>query len=215
MDLVVPDHLAYCFAAGRPIFLDTVRARYFTIHETLGEAFSAVVRDGAGAGRPDQVETLIRRGLLKPNGRRAPRLSVVPARRELAPAPRGGSSLNDAIGAASAIWSTSRRLRREPFAKILSQLQADQEALPRSEADRVLVLAGRFLRHRALVPVRSVCLLDSLALRRFMRRRGGHADLVFGVIASPFAAHCWLQCEDLVLNDRLERIEAFTPILVL
>jgi hypothetical protein len=36
---------------------------------------------------------------------------------------------------------------------------------------------------------------------------------VIGVKLNPFAAHCWLQVGDVVLNDLPERVAAFTPIL--
>jgi hypothetical protein len=58
-------------------------------------------------------------------------------------------------------------------------------------------------------------LLDSLALLAFLRQRGLYADLVFGVIRQPFAAHCWVQARGVVLNDRLDRVAEFTPILVI
>jgi hypothetical protein len=34
------------------------------------------------------------------------------------------------------------------------------------------------------------------------------------VKASPFGAHCWLQEGDLILNDSVERVGAYTPIMI-
>jgi hypothetical protein len=58
------------------------------------------------------------------------------------------------------------------------------------------------------------CLLDSFALLHFLARRGLHPHLVVGVRPRPFRAHAWVQCADLVLNDRHERVARFTPILI-
>jgi hypothetical protein len=38
---------------------------------------------------------------------------------------------------------------------------------------------------------------------------------VFGVRTWPFHAHCWLQVEDVVLDDHHERIGAYTPLMAL
>jgi hypothetical protein len=37
---------------------------------------------------------------------------------------------------------------------------------------------------------------------------------VFGVRTWPFHAHCWLQCDDVVLDDQADRVAAYAPILV-
>ena len=39
-----------------------------------------------------------------------------------------------------------------------------------------------------------------------------HANLVFGVTGDPFSAHCWVQVDELVLNDTLGNANAYTPI---
>ena len=48
----------------------------------------------------------------------------------------------------------------------------------------------------------------------YLRRCGLRADWVFAVRLWPFAAHCWVQCGDLCLNDDVERLAPYTPILV-
>ena len=75
-------------------------------------------------------------------------------------------------------------------------------------------MAKRFLAVRRLVPVRPNCLLDSLALVRFLRARSASADLVFGVKLEPFGAHCWVQSDDTILNDSIDTASDFTPVLV-
>jgi hypothetical protein len=37
-------------------------------------------------------------------------------------------------------------------------------------------------------------------------------ELVFGAKLNPFAAHCWVQLEDVVLNDRTDNVAVFTPV---
>lgn len=75
-------------------------------------------------------------------------------------------------------------------------------------------LLAVFERLRPLYGKRYVCLYDSLALLEFLARHGHFADWVFGVKADPFGAHCWLQYRDQVLNDSVDYVRNFTPIMV-
>jgi transglutaminase superfamily protein len=58
------------------------------------------------------------------------------------------------------------------------------------------------------------CILDSLVLRNFLRRSGISSTWVIGVESRPFAAHSWIQLRGIVLNDSLEHVRRYTPILV-
>ena len=61
---------------------------------------------------------------------------------------------------------------------------------------------------------RSECLFDSLTLLNFLAHYGRTADWVFAVQARPFAAHCWVQLDDIVFNDTVEHVSGYTPIMV-
>ena len=50
-------------------------------------------------------------------------------------------------------------------------------------------------------------------LAAFLRSLGHRPTWVFGVRTWPFQAHCWLQVEDIALDDEAERLCAFAPIL--
>ena len=76
-----------------------------------------------------------------------------------------------------------------------------------------MALVSRFQRARSFVPIKPICLQDSLALREWLARRGAGAALVLGVRLDPFAAHSWIQLGDMVLNDSADRVSAYTPIL--
>nr|WP_263010236.1 lasso peptide biosynthesis B2 protein [Stenotrophomonas maltophilia] len=123
----------------------------------------------------------------------------------------------------AAITSTQRHLRRRPLLQVLSRLVAYRalktEPPATSTAEhfdlRLLDSAAAFRRARPYVPTETVCLLDSIALVRFLARRGLYAQLVFGVTDDPFSAHCWVQAGDLVLNDTVGDVSAHTPIRVI
>lgn len=79
----------------------------------------------------------------------------------------------------------------------------------------VLEAAAAFLSARLYVPIDMCCLLDSIAMIKFLAKRELHADLVFGVTGDPFSAHCWAQYGTTVLNDALGHALALTPIKVI
>jgi hypothetical protein len=78
----------------------------------------------------------------------------------------------------------------------------------------LLQAATTFRLARKYVPLATTCLLDSLALMKFLARRHLHANLVFGVTNDPFTAHCWVQAGDLALNETVGDATARTPIRV-
>lgn len=84
----------------------------------------------------------------------------------------------------------------------------------RSTTPRVQ-LAGQietFVAMRPWWPRTRKCLFDAIALAEFLHRRDVATELVFGVRARPFAAHCWLERSGVILNDSVERVRSYTPI---
>lgn len=81
--------------------------------------------------------------------------------------------------------------------------------------DRALVAA---MEHRvaiagALYPGRALCLEQSLVLWYCLRRVGVPADFRMGVQSHPFVAHAWVEYQGEVINDVLEHVKWFTPLL--
>jgi hypothetical protein len=62
--------------------------------------------------------------------------------------------------------------------------------------------------------VREACLFDSLAWLYFLLREGYQPQWVIGVRSSPeFMAHSWVQLGGTVLNDSVDRVSVYTPIM--
>jgi len=61
---------------------------------------------------------------------------------------------------------------------------------------------------------KDACLFDALSLSEFLATYDVFPNWVFGVQSRPFAAHCWLQLDGLVLNDTLDHVQRYTPIMV-
>lgn len=96
---------------------------------------------------------------------------------------------------------------------VISGCVGREVRVPRAHvAASVPMLASRFARARRLVPLSGNCLTDSLALVRWLHEHGAGATLIFGVKLDPFAAHCWVQTNEVLLNDHVERVERFIPV---
>ena len=123
----------------------------------------------------------------------------------------------DFLSTARAVIGTRSRLRRRPIEMVLEDVLATGAGDTKVTAggDQLSAVAWQFLSARRLVPVKANCLTDSLALLRLLGPARHAAMLVFGVKLHPFAAHCWVQAHDLLLNDRLENVAAFSPVRVI
>jgi hypothetical protein len=111
----------------------------------------------------------------------------------------------------------ARQLRDQPFPSIVELVRARKRrnADPARPFDfeRAHSLSAVFASLRLFFPRPYQCLFDSLALINLLARFRLYPDWVFGVIAEPFEAHCWVQAGGVVLNDTIKRVSAFTPIM--
>jgi hypothetical protein len=80
---------------------------------------------------------------------------------------------------------------------------------------RVSDLVNAFYVLRYFYPREYLCLFDSLALLRFLAQYRFFPQWVFGVKLTPFAAHCWVQDRTLILNDTVENVQKYTPIMAI
>ena len=133
------------------------------------------------------------------------------------PAPSRRSSCIQAGTFFASSARASRELRRQPLQLTVESVRARKSrnvarAGP-ADFERARSLVSVFDRLRWYYPRPYLCLFDSLALIHFMARFGVFPDWVFGVVADPFEAHCWVQAGNVVLNDTVERVSAFTPIM--
>lgn len=174
----------------------------------LGAASSAlVVRD------PDLAQGLLAIAAAE-EGKGAPRHAATPAERDLSQAaqvrlgPADGAAMLAALGAmALSYW-------RAPFAQLIDT--ARLRRLGACGEARALTRAARaFAQMLPWVPAQGVCLYRSFFLLTFLRRHGLSASWVFGVQTYTFEAHCWLQAGDLVLDDYVEHVAGFSPIMAL
>lgn len=213
MDYHLPSHCSFAALGTRVVFLDLNADRYFLLR---GAEASAVL--AADSRRSDPIERLIARGLLRGGAGEAVRPvdAIAPATGALEASETDGNLpiaelLYHRTEAAvllrfAGLQGTLERMRRHRRRSLSRGLDRVDE---RAQAAR---LARGFAQSRLFMPAARLCVPDSMALARSIWRRGIDADIYFGVRLEPFAAHCWLQHDDLLLSDPLNFVADYTPV---
>ncbi|MEY2116474.1 MULTISPECIES: lasso peptide biosynthesis B2 protein [Rhodanobacter] len=219
------ENLSCCDVDGHLIFLDVAQDRYFKLTGTLERAMRRfqVHEDIA----PTLVEGLAAAQILveAPNPKtRAARASILRPTCSAIEQPITFASqrisMAIVVEVMAIVWSTRRHLKTRTLKTNLDEASAYRnrktcvrgDATPAADEGKLLQASGQFARARRYAPIEPICLLDSLSMLRFLSRRGLSANIVFGVTPEPFAAHCWIQAGDMVLNETLFDTHAYTPI---
>jgi len=109
-------------------------------------------------------------------------------------------------------------LRHREFRQIVESVRVDATSHGVGGKRLNLGRAGRliaiFNALRWTYPRPYICLFDCLALLRYLQLYRHQPDWVFGITEDPFMAHCWLQFNNVVLSDTVERAASYLPIMI-
>ena len=207
--------LSYCVLNGDPYFLDIRRDRYFRLHGALKSAFLALSPDARIA--EDAAEPLLRQGVVEwtnAAGLPAPAAIDTPMH---SLAEQDCGRVRGAARCVSEIAWTLLRARHErrttPLSEIIDRRRREIAPLKNERFDTEGArMASTFNQIRRVIPGAGVCLPDSIALLDFLARRGQPARIVIGIKGDPFAAHCWVQSDTLLLNETADVAAGFAPI---
>lgn len=216
--LTLHDDTYYCVANGRMALLDLRDDRYFALPPSCDEAFRSLICGQMLTDAQRQaLAPLIARHIIvvRPDGfiQKIPPSPPTPMRSYQDTSANGvrvvlfGSALGMQMSAA--IQLKTRHLsdiiadiRRRKHEHVLRHRPPEPEAL------------ASFLMTRRLVGTQDRCLRWSIAMVNYLAARDCYPSLVLGVKMTPFSAHAWVQLDDLVLNDGLDQVLPYTPILV-
>jgi hypothetical protein len=116
------------------------------------------------------------------------------------------------LAALACVHRVSKLLARGPFEALVEAIRATPCAAHRNRPAPETLLAS-YEAARPLHPKARICRLDAPAICLLMRQYGHPARLMFGARLEPFAAHCWAELEGMVLNEPVETVAQFRPIL--
>jgi hypothetical protein len=232
----LPPHVYACRTDEGVVFLDAKRDRYFGLGGAGVAALPAFIKNWGGLGLDahsaneisiSHVEVqrvaynLIQRGLLRrcdDGGEPTHHTPALPLTMDLPPSvteARRALRLIDflyfTIACLQALWL----LKRLPLQVIALRVTAARPVQKRLNLADVFARVKVFRRLRRLFfSEKDRCLLNALALVLFLRRYGHFPLFVIGVKTRPFAAHSWVQHEQILLEGDPASVCHFVPILV-
>ncbi len=218
MALMLSDRYRFCIANHRAVLLDIRDGSYACLPDDMDKAFRHLAEGGKGT--PDvtrALQPLIEDEILVINCGGLG-LADVPK------IPTATSSLYDEVEHELSICPDISRLAqrvlsewaidRRPLAKTLRHLNRPRRSPRRDLHDPTVQATLRaHLATRRWLVTHDRCLPWSVSLVDVLRDRGAEVRLVIGVRTAPWAAHAWAEHEGTVLNDSLDNVSPYTPIL--
>jgi hypothetical protein len=228
-------HVFVCLQDEHVVFLDVRNDRYFALEAAQTRGLEALVRGwpvrAADAGRSASealesgvLDLLTRRGLLTEGARAGkdatPIACDTPAEEifsdDTGERPVfGARELCQFVQAALAASLYLKSMAFERVIRVVHRRRLRATRVPQFDHERARHLTAIFSWLRPyFFTSRDACLFEALALSRFLAGHQIYPRWVFGVQARPFSAHCWLQHEGIVLNDTVEHVGQYTPIMI-
>ncbi len=212
MPLALAPHIHLAILGDDAVLLDTAADAYLCV--PAGRLLLRPTADGAAVSptSPHVTRQLAEAGFIDPQAPLEPRRRPDLPRCDLGePATAEPVSAQDLLRLAAALWDLFWRYRGRALPEIL--VWARRGAPKNPDPAEVARLARVFQRAAVWLPMPRKCLVRSFVLLRFLQRSGQDARWVFGVTTWPFSAHCWLQLEDMALDDWAERLVIYEPIM--
>lgn len=215
MGLQLAPGLSFCLVEDRIVFLDLEHDRYFRLDADADQAFRRLI---AGSEEPEDTDprsNVSIGGLIRhvpEPGRPVP--VIAPAcNGTFVPNATGRPAAHSLLRALADQVHASWLTRHRRLGSIIARLRSIR---PNGTIDAG-AMSGIVRAHAQadlLYSAHDRCLAKSIALLAALRRSKVDAHLIFGVTARPFAAHCWVQSDGMVLNGDVALTRLFTPILV-
>ncbi len=220
--------LTFCIVGDCVVFLDIVSGRYFALasphvptFRRWADGFLPSPECPTSQGDFESLDRLEQQGILTSQDQ-----SGQPGYLSAADLPSPETALETGHGRPGiarivvALWLQllwSWRVRHWSMERMVCQLGRSRRpfgnAAPRSAGTALGTIVRSFDVADAILGSHDRCLTRSLALAGACRSHGLPSTLVIGVRPAPFAAHCWVQLGDRILNETPDQAQLFTPIL--
>jgi hypothetical protein len=231
-------HVHVCIHDEDLVLLDLRQDRYFALeaaetanlkHHVLGWPISSagtVERPHDAEDDSSLLKELLQRGILTDDGERGK--SALPTHIDAVThewtmdsnESRVRASPIEVIALLVSAISAAMLLRYRPVDKVVARVRSRKAASGKCDNEfdghsvrRLVTIFSRI--SPMFVSTKNACLYECLTLLEFLAWYGIYPTWVFGVQTRPFAAHCWTQHGDTVLNDTIDRTGHYTPIMAI
>jgi hypothetical protein len=211
------DGVSFCDAGDRLVFLDRRRDRYFCLTTDAEHSVRRLIAGEVDNGEDAKaLGRLARNGLLRPGNSNLH--SCEAGRRpdaSLLDEPYAPTSMMLML---ASIWQIVRvpcELKLLGLDASLGRTERAKHSARGGSLATARSVATAFRRLASIFSGHDQCLARSIALARVLIARGCRAEVVLGVKLRPFKAHCWVQLDEHLVNERWDVTRAFTPIFIL
>jgi len=222
MGLIIRSGVSFCEVSDRLLFLDLYADRYFLIAEDAERSLREVIGGCSfGSEQRQALGGLLRAGiLLETSDDRVPQCFESPSAptTSLLDGSARPARLRECVKALSMLSVARVQLRFAALHVILGRLEASKASQPDSasySSQRLQEVADAFEWTSRMIRSHDQCLARSLAATRRLTVLGVPAELVIGVRLRPFAAHSWTQVKHFLVNDHIDTVRTYTPILAI
>ncbi len=221
MGYTLRDDLHFCVNGSNIHFLDLRNMRYSALLEPAQAAFLQLVKRQALLEPHQQaIDLLLRKGVLVQSSSDqvpSPCRLDSQAITSILDQPTPQFRTKDVLIALWRFLKARRQISRGMTQKALLAIQSQRRSRSTRKGyqDRLTAIAAAYRWSGLLTGVHDLCLPRSIAMAEQCASDGVPADLVIGIRPDPFLAHCWVQHKGLVLNDDIDNVRTFTPILVI
>ena len=209
------------YLAVEPRYLPVLRARVAGWPRSPTAGSVAVE---SPAGQADFLNALFARGLIAttPCARTLAQAQIESATEAQHPdwdlRSRSTTRAGSVLAFTQCVWAVRQALSRGTLKTFFLHLHQTRVALSTEGTDdglRIAALLTELCRLRVwFYTARDRCLVDSLVLASYLLREKVDARFVLGVCLRPFSAHAWIQVGRVVLDDSVEHVREYAPILI-
>mgnify|MGYP006393728271 FL=1 len=211
--------ISFCEVGDRLIFLDIVEDRYFGLGSHAEAAFRRVIEGTSTLLEDSHVTRLLENGLLVENALSGPTVCAPPCRptSSLVDLPASQTSLGAVLLACKNLVLARVRLQARGLDTSLMRVRQGSTMVkkPAATVTSLRKVAAAFALSARLMRSHDRCLVRALAIRASLAAYGVNSRMVIAVRLRPFAAHAWVQRDEVLISDRIDEIASYTPILVL
>lgn len=220
MPYMLRKDLYFCIASGQATFLDLAADRYFGLPSHLDALFQAwLTTHQLAPGSDIQLSPLVTAGILQKAeiGHPVAPPDLTTATHSVMDYPGTPGMPLPSLRALHNHFIAARRLKTQPLSSTIAHLRRQkarmQNSSEHSTGARALAHAKKFFAIGQFVATQDQCLRRSIALMDYLAAANCNSTFVMGVRRQPFGAHAWVQHNDLVLNDLVDHVCEYTPIL--
>jgi hypothetical protein len=213
-----------CWCGDQLVILCLSNDEYLTFSPAMSAGIAEAIADPSISPLPDIRDSLIAlkaRGVLVSDCRKGKLLEIVPSTkqnlRELPDLSFDEQTSINFIDLIRLVWAycIARFLLALGIRYAVASVQnVRANSINWNDYNQLALIVTKFKRVQPFVMKQSEnCLLRALTLQKFLVMYKIGVNWNFGIQLEPFRAHCWLQREDMLIDESIEGISALSIIM--